>query len=196
MINGIVDTEYIILENIYASDRQNLPLKQRDLARIASASLGMTNSILKRLVQKGWVTAKKLNSRNINYAVTMEGINEIIHRSYGYFKRTIKNVAVYKDAIDGYVQNAAEKQIKSVLLIGSSDLEFIIEHSCNYFGLSFLKSSDRDLLSGYKHGNTLMVFAEDIPAHSLPKEENKVYLSQLLIKLAAGPATVKGEPFI
>jgi len=189
-MQNIVDTEYIILENIYAPDRLNSSLKQRDLARIASASLGMTNSILKRLVQKGWVTAKKLNSRNIQYAVTMEGINEIIHRSYGYFKRTIKNVAVYKEAIDEFVHNAAEMQINSVLLIGSSDLEFIIEHSCHYFGLSFLKSANRDLLSEYSYLDTLTIFAEDIPAHTLPDDENKLYLSKLLIKLAAGPVNV------
>jgi DNA-binding MarR family transcriptional regulator len=190
--NGITDTEYIILENIYDSDRRNSPLKQRDLARIASASLGMTNSILKRLVQKGWVTAKKINSRNINYAVTMEGINEIIHRSYGYFKRTIKNIAVYKDAIDGFVQSAAEKQINSVLLVGTSDLEFIIEHSCHYYGLSFLKSADMMDLSEYRYVNILTVYSEDIPARSLKgaSEDNRVYLSQLLIKLAAGPAKV------
>jgi len=190
MNNGIVDTEYIILENIYASDRGNLSLKQRDLARIARASLGMTNSILKRLAQRGWITARKLNSRNIHYAVTLEGINEIIHRSYGYFKRTIKNVAVYKDAIDKFVQDAAEMQMNSVLLIGTSDLEFIIEHSCHYFGLSFLKSADRNFLSEYSNANTLTVFAEDIPSRSYSAEDNKVYLSQLLIKLAAAPANV------
>ena len=187
MNNGIVDTEYIILENIYDSGQRNSPLKQRDLARIASASLGMTNSILKRLVQKGWVTAKKLNSRNINYAVTMEGINEIIHRSYGYFKRTIRNVAVYKDAIDGFVQNAAQMRFNSVLLIGTSDLEFIIEHSCHYFGLSFLKSADSNLPCEYGYGKTLTVFAEDIQALSLPNEEDRVFLSQLLIRLAVVP---------
>ena len=185
MNNGIVDTEYIILENIYASDRRNPPLKQRDLAKIARASLGMTNSILKRLVQKGWITAKKLNSRNIHYAVTMEGFNEIIHRSYGYFKRTIKNVVLYKNAIDELIQNATENRINAILLIGASDLEFIIEHSCNYFGLSFLKSIDRHLLSESMDENTLIFFAEDIPASTEPQEENRIFLSQLLIKIPA-----------
>ena len=185
MNNGVLDTEYIILENIYASRPQNPPLKQRDLAQIARTSLGMTNSILKRLVQKGWITAKKLNSRNIHYAVTVEGINEIIRRSYGYFKRTIKNVAFYKDAIDRIIQNASENKVNAVLLIGASDLEFIIEHSCHYFGLSFLKSTDRNLLSGGKSRYTLVFLSENIPVSRKPEVKNRVFLSQLLIKSAA-----------
>jgi DNA-binding MarR family transcriptional regulator len=74
MIDNTFDTEYIILENIYDSRGQNAVLRQRDLALIAGASLGMTNSILKRLARKGWITIKKLNNRKIQYAVTRAGI--------------------------------------------------------------------------------------------------------------------------
>ena len=185
--SNITDTEYIILENIYTSDRQNLSLKQRDLAQLARTSLGMTNSILKQLVQKGWITAKKLNSRNIRYAVTMEGINEIIHRSYGFFKRTIKNVAYYKDAVNGIIEDAAGKNIKTVLLLGTSDLDFIIEHSCNYYGLSFLKSADISLHSPAegKQTNTLIFFTEDIPVTQELKPANCVFISQLLLDIQA-----------
>ena len=190
---NVVDTEYVILENVYASNEEDrsgktsAPLKQRDLAQLARTSLGMTNSILKRLIKKGWITAKKINSRNIHYAVTIDGINEIIRRSYGYFKRTIKNIAVYKDAIDAMIRGASENKIHTVLLIGASDLEFIIEHSCNYYGLSFLKTVDSSL-SGAE--DTLAVFAEDIQEenkkaktkHPRNNKKNIVYLSNLLIK--------------
>jgi DNA-binding MarR family transcriptional regulator len=185
MNSNTTDIEYVILENLYASARQLPPLRQRDLAQLARTSLGMTNAILKRLAQKGWIAVKRLNSRNIHYAVTMEGFNEIIHRSYGYFKRTIKNVACYKDAIDGVVQNAAEKRMKAILLIGASDLEFIVEHSCHRHGLSFLKSADRSMVLSRMDKQTLMIFAEDIPVSSNLSEKNSYYLSQLLIKVAA-----------
>jgi hypothetical protein len=187
MNSNIADIEYVILENIYASARQYPPLRQRDLAQIAKASLGMTNSILKRLAQKGWITIKRINSRNIHYAVTIEGFNEIIRRSYGYFKRTIRNVVSYKDAIGEVVGNAAGNRMKSVLLIGASDLEFIVEYSCHHHGLSFLKSADRSIVLDRMDKQTLMIFAEDIPVS--PKvagaEKNCYYLSQLLIQVAA-----------
>ncbi|MDR2102515.1 MAG: winged helix-turn-helix transcriptional regulator, partial [Treponema sp.] len=76
MNNEALDTEFIILENIYDNSGRNTSLHQRELARIAGASLGMTNSILKRLAQKGWITIRKVNSRRIQYAVSPEGINE------------------------------------------------------------------------------------------------------------------------
>jgi predicted transcriptional regulator len=162
-INTNIDTEFIILENIYDSLSQNTPLKQRDLAHIAGTSLGMTNSILKRLAQKGWITAKKLNRRNIQYAVTIDGLNEIIHRSYRYFKRTIKNVMAYKDAIDRVVLQSKRKNYTVVLLIGISDLEFIIEHSCHSYGLSFLKTVDTETARQALDEHTFGIFAETIP---------------------------------
>jgi DNA-binding MarR family transcriptional regulator len=45
--------EYLILENIYSYTPRMPPLNQRELARAARTSLGLTNSILKRLAQKG-----------------------------------------------------------------------------------------------------------------------------------------------
>ncbi|HON14399.1 MAG TPA: transcriptional regulator, partial [Treponema sp.] len=96
MNSEYIDPELTILETIYDSSRQASSVKQRDLAYTAGTSLGMTNAILKRLTQKGWITIKKVNSRNIQYAVTPDGINEIARRSYRYFKRTIRNVVMYR----------------------------------------------------------------------------------------------------
>jgi predicted transcriptional regulator len=185
MNNQSADTEYIILENIYDSSRQKQNLRQRDLAQIAGTSLGMTNSILKRLAGKGWISIKKLNSRNIQYAVTLEGINEIIHRSYGYFKRTIKNVVFYKDTIDEIIQKAKRKNISAVLLIGASDLDFIVEHACHHYGLSFLKSAALDTDIQRLDDHILVIFAENIPDKAYPASKNALFLSWVLMKNTA-----------
>lgn len=185
MNSNFTDIEYLILESLYASARKIPPLRQRDLAQAAGISLGMANSILKRLAQKGWISVKRLNSRNIHYVVTKEGFNEILRRSYGYFKRTIKNVVLYKDAIDEAIEKAAERKIRAVLLIGASDLEFIVEHCCHHHGLSFLKSADKGIFTGHMEKQTLMIYAEDIRAASLMPEKNSYFLSQLLIRVEA-----------
>jgi hypothetical protein len=180
------DTEFVILENIYASLERDTPLRQRDLAHIAGTSLGMTNVILKRLVQKGWISVKKLNHRNIQYAVTIDGINEILHRSYRYFKRTIKNIMVYKDAIDQVVNQAKRRDYAVILLVGVSDLEFIIEHSCHNYGLSFLKTVDsKTARQALDEGTrTFGIFSETIPERpggtgGLP---NALYLSGMVMR--------------
>jgi Mn-dependent DtxR family transcriptional regulator len=169
MENEAPDTEFIILENIYDSLEQEVSPRQRDLAQVAGTSLGMTNSILKRLAKKGWITIKKLNSRNIQYAITLDGLNEIVHRSYRYFKRTIKNVGFYKDRIDEAIAKAKKRDLTTVLLIGASDLEFIVEHSCQYYGLSFFTAADMSTLKSLKD-KTLVVYSETIPAEKISLE--------------------------
>jgi DNA-binding MarR family transcriptional regulator len=187
MNNQSIDTEFIILENIYDSSEQSL--RQRDLAQIAGTSLGMTNVILKRLAKKGWITIKKLNNRNIQYAVTLEGINEIIHRSYRYFKRTIGNIVFYKDRIDDAIFRAKSRNITTVLLIGVSDLDFIVEHACQRHGLSFFKVVDTQTSIHALEANTLAVYAETLPVTALPVQKNTLSLSRMVIeKTAEGPA--------
>ncbi|MDR0504044.1 MAG: MarR family transcriptional regulator [Treponema sp.] len=180
-LTEISDTEFIILENLYAQEQQNLVLKQRDLAQLAKTSLGMINSILKRMAAKGWITARKINSRNIRYAITLEGINEVFHRSYSYFKRTIKNVAYYRDAVSAVIKEAADKKMKAVLLVGNSDIEFIIEHTCSYYGLSFLKSADMYFISGGIDSYTFIFYGEDIQYSPENNAANCVFISRLLL---------------
>jgi hypothetical protein len=203
-MNTAIDTEYIILENIYDSaesavEGQGPParsLRQRDLAQIAGASLGMTNFILKRLVQKGWIKAKRINCRNIQYAVTLEGINEIISRSYRYFKRTIKNVVFFKEILEDLVNTAKQNNIKKVTLVGASDLDFIVEHACRRSGLIFARTGENEKSSCPPSSanvlfgsDTLVIYAEGISVNkkikNLTTPENTFFLSRLIIKQAA-----------
>ncbi len=105
-------------------------VRQRDLARIIGMSLGMTNAILKRLAQKGFITIRKVNNRNILYVVSPDGFEEIGRRSYRYLKRTIKNVVVYRETIESLVELIREQGFTGIDLIEESDLDFIVEHAC------------------------------------------------------------------
>ena len=196
---SLYDAEYIILENIYDSVERQPPLRQRDLAQIAGASLGMTNSILKRLAQKGWITIKKLNSRNIQYAITLDGINEIARRSYRYFKRTIKNVVYYKDILEEEINRARRRKINRVVLVGSSDLDFIVEHACRRQGINFSRIPVEGKMAKLSPPGTFRIFSESYSDAALfPEDEitfhqgesaksssNTYYLSRLIIKQAA-----------
>jgi DNA-binding MarR family transcriptional regulator len=187
MIDKTLDTEYIILENIYDSCGQNTVLRQRDLALIAGASLGMTNSILKRLAKKGWITIRKLNNRNIQYMVTLEGMNEIIHRSYRYFKRTIKNVVYYKDALEDIVRRARSENIATAVLIGDSDLDFIVEHACRKNGIQFIRTAGDE--NAAMPDRILRIYSENREERTNESPSaGTVYLSRLLIRQ---PAAVK-----
>jgi len=127
------DKELEILRNISCQDK----IRQRDLALVVGMSLGMTNVIVKRLVTKGLLTVRKVNNRNIIYAVSPAGMEEIAKRSYKYFKRTLRNVVYYKNSIDELVREIKDSGFSSLSLIGYSDVDFIVEHFCGKFGLSF-----------------------------------------------------------
>jgi hypothetical protein len=71
-----------------------------------------------------------VNNRNIRYAVTPEGMDVIMRKSYRYFRRTIKNVVYYRKAIEQLVQEVTERGYEGLLLVGASDLDFIVEHAC------------------------------------------------------------------
>ena len=132
------DKELEILRNIFRREK----IRQRDLAQVAGMSLGMTNAILKRLVTKGLLTIRKINNRRILYAVSPAGMEEIARRSFAYFKRTLRNIVYYKNSIDKLVRELKKAGYSGVCLVGSSDLDFIVEHICSKHGLVYRQQAD------------------------------------------------------
>lgn len=126
-----------ILETIHIAKKNNKPIVQRDIAHIVGVSIGMTNVILKRLAKKGLLTIRKVNNRNINYAVSPAGMRALSEKSYKYFKRTIKNVVYYKERIGEIIDQAVEEGCTKIVLVGKSDLDFIVEHFCMKHGIEF-----------------------------------------------------------
>jgi len=61
-----------ILERL---DEQNT-LSQRALARKVGLALGLTNSLLKKMVRRGWIKVRRLDAKRLAYLVTPEGIAE------------------------------------------------------------------------------------------------------------------------
>lgn len=150
------DHEIVILENIHRTSEKK-PVKQRELSRVVGISLGMTNVILKKLAQKGWLTVRRINKRNIQYAVTPSGIEEIAHRSFSFLKRTVRNVVHYKDILEVFLANAKAKGFRGISLVGKSDFDFFIEHLCRVHALEY-RQSERPFSSK----DFLLVFSEDI----------------------------------
>ena len=130
-----VDKEITILSHIARGEQ----VRQRDLSHVIGMSLGMTNAILKRLVHKGYLTIRKVNNRNIAYAVTPTGVEAITKRSYRYFKRTIRNIVYYREAIEAFVKDVKSRGYQGIVFAGVSDLDFIVEHACEICGIHYLR---------------------------------------------------------
>ena len=178
------EKELEILENVYNSSSH---VSQRDLAHIADLSLGMTNTILKRLAGKGWITIRKVNNRNIHYVVTPSGVDIILRKSYRYFKRTIKNVVYYREAIEALVKEVAELGYTGVLLVGRSDLDFIVEHACRRYEIPLLRhdpDGEEDAKTFYLYAETYIPDDEedDKEAGEEEKLTGRGYLQKVLIQ--------------
>lgn len=133
------EKEYEILRLIHRKKEQ---VRQRDIAEIAGVSLGTANLIIHQLSQKGWITMKRLSNRKILYALTPAGMDEIMKRSYRYFRRTIRNVVVYKEAIEEIVKEAKKNGFSGISLIGYSELDFIVDHACQKYHMDLVKTDD------------------------------------------------------
>lgn len=164
------DTELTVLENLYGSGKAEASRAptQRALARTAGLSLGMTNVLLKRFTEKGWVTVKRVNARNLHYALTPEGVQEIARRTYRYLKRTARSTALYRDLLEEFVLAAKREGAHTLVLAGPSDLDFILEYVCERHGLVFLKTADPDRARSLGGPEVRTVYAEGVPGESLP----------------------------
>ncbi|MDR1624994.1 MAG: winged helix-turn-helix transcriptional regulator [Spirochaetia bacterium] len=167
------DKELQILQNIHRRDK----IRQRDLAVIAGMSLGMTNAIVKRLVKKGLLTVKKINNRNIMYAVSSTGMEEIARRSYKYFKRTVRNIVYYKNSIDDLIRGVKDAGFSSVSLVGQSDVDFIVEHFCGKYNIAY----ERETNGTASAGRYILYSENDVPEK--PEEQNAGSLRDILVQI-------------
>jgi predicted transcriptional regulator len=187
------DLEYQALKVIEDLERDALASSsapsQRDFARALNLSVGMTNAIIKRLVGKGWLVMNRINGRNLSYALTPDGTRELARRSYRYLRRTIGNVVRWKDAIDRVVLRGKEAGCDRVLLIGDSDLDFIVEHAAGRHGMVFLMKayegiSDLRDQSTEVLKDTMLIYSERIEflvSESHHIDIRSIYLSEVLM---------------
>ena len=140
----------------------------------------MTNAILKRLVQKGWLNVKKINNRNIQYIVSVKGVEHITKMGYRYLRRTIKNVVYYKETIAKFVKEVSIKGFKGIVLVGPSDLDFIVEHLCLRNNLHLTKSMSISQNEN-KFGEYYFILSEELTPDLKMKEAEWASLRDILI---------------
>jgi predicted transcriptional regulator len=170
--------ESLILENIYYGKHK---ISQRKIAHTAGISLGMANAILKKLLTKGWITIKKINKRTMLYAVTPAGVKAIVRRSFGYLRRTIENISVYKQKIEIIIDKIKYDGFKKIVLIGKSNVDFIIEYFCLKKGVLFFYHRNDNIVN--EEENCFYLVSENISEKTIKKDKRvDAHLMKLLIE--------------
>ena len=83
--------------------KENPNLSQRSLAHKLDISLGLTNSILKNLISRGWIKAKKDTGRKLLYLITPQGIANVSRLMYTRFQETLHYYHYTKDLLTAYL---------------------------------------------------------------------------------------------
>ncbi|MFH2114086.1 MAG: MarR family transcriptional regulator [Spirochaetota bacterium] len=163
------DPELAVLESLYQSGRRADGLTQRQLARAAGISLGLVNALLKRCAGKGWVLLRRASPRQVEYALTPAGVSEIAHRTYRYLRRSARSARAYRDLFEAFVLGQKAKGIRTVVLAGHSDLDFILEYASERHGLCFAKGADAaKAVALARNPDTIVVLSEELDGHDIP----------------------------
>ncbi|HOT58524.1 MAG TPA: winged helix-turn-helix transcriptional regulator [Spirochaetia bacterium] len=177
------DAELIILETIQASERRNIPITQRELAEAGGLSLGMTNALLKRFSEKGWLMLKKLNARTIVYALTPDGINEIARRTYRYFRRTARLANLYKERIESFIVQEKQKGLVRIILLGISDVDFLFEYACERHNILLVHTTNESQAEKFAlDKGTRILIGEAFPKNKIPNNESWIRIETILIE--------------
>ena len=102
--------------------KENPNLSQRSLARKLNISLGLTNSILKNLISRGWIKAKKDTGRKLLYIITPQGMANVSRLMYTRFQETLHYYHYTKDLLTAYLIKLYQQGEKTVNIYGTGQL--------------------------------------------------------------------------
>jgi DNA-binding MarR family transcriptional regulator len=79
-----------VIHRILTEIETGRPVSQRALSRELGVALGLTNLLVRRLVRKGYVKMRRVNSRQVAYLLTPAGLLEKGRITRAYFGNTIR----------------------------------------------------------------------------------------------------------
>jgi len=158
MSKEVLDEREFELINIIGSD---LTSNQRDLSRQMSRSLGMTNMLIRRLANKGYIRITQLNKRKVKYILTPKGFTEKLRKSIKYTVKTINSIGVIKDRIKQIMIKLYEKGERDYIVLGQSDFALLIEMVLKETHFNDYKIKYVDRIPDQKIEGTLLICKED-----------------------------------
>jgi DNA-binding MarR family transcriptional regulator len=114
------------------------PVTQRELSRKLGIALGLTNLLVRRIVQKGWVKVTHVKGNRVAYFITPAGLAEKGRLTQGYFDNTIRLYTETRSRITrrfeelsaGWSHDAGNIEEKRIVFYGAGDVAEI-----GYIGL-------------------------------------------------------------
>lgn len=102
--------------------KKNPSTTQRLLSHNLNISLGLTNSILKNLISRGWLKVKKDTGRKLLYIITPKGMANVSRLMYNRFQETFHYYHYAKDLLTAYLIRLYQQGEKTVNIYGTGQL--------------------------------------------------------------------------
>jgi len=101
---------------------QNGDHSQRELSRRLNISLGLVNTFLKRLVNKGYFKVKTMPRNRVKYFLTPEGLARKSRLTVEYLRFSVNFYKDIKKLLLRKFQDMEEKNVQSILFFGAGEV--------------------------------------------------------------------------
>lgn len=161
MKSALPQKEYTLIEAI----SQESSLTQRELSQNTGLSLGMTNILLKKLINKGYIKVKHLDWKRTQYLLTMKGMMEMSRKSYSYALHTLNQFRVIRKSMRAIIMQEYKKGTRRAFVIAWPEYqdaikEAFLELGIQDFEIKFIETFN---LLGARKGVIFAATVEDTP---------------------------------
>ena len=115
-----------------AKDR---PTSQRDLARKLNVSLGLVNSFIKRLANKGYFKVTTIPKNRVRYILTPKGAAQKTLLTYEYIHYSYRFYRTARKELGELFTNLEKSDVRKIVFLGVGDLAEIAYLSLQQTGI-------------------------------------------------------------
>ena len=131
-----MDKEDIHILRLMGEIERNSSSSQRELSRSLNLSLGLVNTFLKRLVNKGYFKVKTIPRNRVKYFLTPKGLARKSKLTVEYLRYSVNFYREIKGLLLNKFKEMEKDRIQSVLFFGAGE---VAELAYLYFQLSGIK---------------------------------------------------------
>ncbi len=189
-----MEQDVAVLQNIAETLKDEPHASQRTLAKNAGMSLGMMNAILGRFVERGWIMLTNVNLKKLSYAITPDGVAELVGRGRRFAKRTFEIANQYNDALYCIIKAARDSGKTKVVLCGNSYIRFMIAYVCSQLEIE-LEESEIDSAGNFNNSLVLVGEQEEeaLQKKVLDKVDGSMSVLDIMAEASVGFVSEKPE---
>ena len=143
---------------------QNRNVTQRELSRRIGVALGLTNLMLRRLVQKGYIKISGTKRSRIRYLITPQGILEKSRLTYEFVHHSLQLYGRIRVVLRERLSRVASQGVRRVLLCGTGELAEISFLTIREIGLELVGVVDEPMTMTHFLGHPVQDIAVVPPA--------------------------------